>query len=226
MSKTYHRSTTTHWNLPTFTKIKHKKHMKSKITSILMIAILSSFSFAAFAQKADVYTVDATKSTITWEGKKFAGAHSGTVNLASGSLSFKGKNLAQGGFVINMTSIKVTDIKDAKQNGNLEGHLKADDFFGTAKHPEANFAIKKVEGNGANLNITGDLTLKGITKSVTFPATLTWNAEKTVTATAEKIVVDRTKFGVEYKSKSVFSNIGDNFIYDDFTLAVKLVAKK
>lgn len=200
--------------------------MKSRITSILMIAILTSFSFVTFAQKADVYTVDATKSTVTWEGKKFAGAHSGTVNLTSGSLGFKGKSLTQGGFVINMTSIKVTDIKDAKQNGNLEGHLKADDFFGTAKHSDAKFAIKKIEGNDANLNITGDLTLKGITKSITFPATLTWNADKTVTATAEKIVVDRTKFGVEYKSKSVFSNIGDNFIYDDFTIAVKLVAKK
>lgn len=200
--------------------------MKLKISSILLLAVLANFSFTAFAQKVDVYTVDAAKSAITWEGKKFAGEHSGTVGLTSGTLSFKGKSLTQGGFVINMNSIKVTDIKDAKQNANLEGHLKADDFFGVAKFPVANFTIKKVEANGATANITGDLTIKGITKSITFPATLAWTAGNTVTATADKIVIDRTKFGVEYKSKSIFSNIGDNFIYDDFTIAVKLVAKK
>lgn len=200
--------------------------MKLKISSILLLAVLANFSFNAFAQKADVYNVDATKSTITWEGKKFAGAHNGTVNLTSGSLGFAGKKLTQGGFVINMTSVKVTDIKDPKQNANLEGHLKADDFFGVAKYPEANFTIKKVEGNGASVNITGDLTIKGVSQSISFPATLAWNADKSVTATAEKIVIDRTKFGVQYKSKSVFANIGDNFIYDEFTIGVKLVAKK
>ena len=195
--------------------------MKLKITSILLLAVVSSFSFLAFAPKAEMYTVDVTKSSITWEGKKFAGSHNGTVNLTSGTLGFNGKNLAEGGFVANMTT-----IKDADKNGGLENHLKADDFFGVAKFPAANFVIKKVDGSGANVNVTGDLTIKGVTSSITFPATITWNADKTVTATADKITIDRTKFGIQFKSKSVFSNIGDNFIYDDFTLAVKLVAKK
>lgn len=195
--------------------------MKLKITSILLLAVVSSFSFLAFAPKADVYTVDVTKSSITWEGKKFAGSHNGTVNLTSGTLGFNGKKLAEGGFVVNMTT-----IKDADKNAGLEKHLKADDFFGADKFPAANFVIKKVEGSGANVNVTGDLTIKGVTSSITFPATIAWNADKTVSATADKITIDRTKFGIQFKSKSVFSNIGDNFIYDDFTLAVKLVAKK
>ncbi|KQC02652.1 YceI family protein [Pedobacter sp. Hv1] len=195
--------------------------MKLKITSILLLAVVSSFSFLAFAPKADVYTVDVTKSSITWEGKKFAGSHNGTVNLTSGTLGFNGKKLAEGGFVVNMTT-----IKDADKNAGLEKHLKADDFFGADKFPAANFVIKKVDGSGASVNVTGDLTIKGVTSSITFPATIAWNADKTVTATADKITIDRTKFGIQFKSKSVFSNIGDNFIYDDFTLAVKLVAKK
>lgn len=195
--------------------------MKLKITSILLLAVVSSFSFLAFVPKADVYTVDVTKSSITWEGKKFAGSHNGTVNLTSGTLGFNGKKLAEGGFVANMTT-----IKDADKSAGLEKHLKADDFFGVDKFPAANFVIKKVDGAGANVNVTGDLTIKGVTASITFPATITWNADKTVTATADKITIDRTKFGIQFKSKSVFSNIGDNFIYDDFTLAVKLIAKK
>lgn len=195
--------------------------MKLKITSILLLAVVASFSFLAFAPKADIYTVDVAKSTISWEGKKFAGSHTGTVNLTSGTLGFNGKKLAEGGFVVNMTT-----IKDADKSAGLEKHLKADDFFGIEKFPAANFVIKKVAANGANVNVTGDLTIKGVTNSITFPATVVWNADKTVTATADKITIDRTKFGIQFKSKSVFSNIGDNFIYDEFTLSVKLVAAK
>lgn len=193
--------------------------MKLKITSILFVAIVAGLF--AFKPKADVYNVDVTKSSITWEGKKFAGSHAGTVELTSGTLAFNGKKLAEGGFVVNMTT-----IKDNDKNGGLEKHLKSEDFFGTEKFPASSFIIKKVEGSGASVNITGDITIKGITSSITFPATITWNADKTVTATADKITIDRTKFGIQFKSKSVFANIGDNFIYDDFTIAVKLVAKK
>ena len=199
--------------------------MKLKFSLTFLLAVAASFAFFAFAPKADVYTVDVTKSAITWEGKKFTGSHSGFVNLTSGTLGFTGKKLTQGGFIANMTTIKTMD-GGTKPNAGLDKHLKADDFFGVEKFPAANFVIKKVNGNGANVSITGDLTIKGITQSVTFPATVVWNADKTVTATAEKITIDRTKFGIQFKSKSVFSDIGDNFIYDDFTIGVKLVATK
>ncbi len=195
--------------------------MKLKITSIFLLALVASFTFMAFMPKADTYTVDLSKSSVTWEGKKFTGGHNGTVNLTSGSLGFNGKKLTEGSFVVNMTT-----IKDADKSANLEKHLKSEDFFGTEKFPTASFSIKKVTANSNNANITGDLTIKGITNSITFPATIVWNADKTVTAVADKIVIDRTKYNIQYKSKSIFSDIGDNFIYDDFTLSVKLVAKK
>ncbi|MES2416833.1 MAG: YceI family protein [Bacteroidota bacterium] len=195
--------------------------MKLKISSILMLAVVASLSFMAFSPKADTYTVDVAQSSVTWEGKKFVGGHVGTVNLTSGSLVFNGKKLTSGSFATDMTT-----IKESKANAGLEKHLKSADFFGVDKFPAANFVIKKVEGSGASVNVTGDLTIKGITNSITFPATVVWNADKTVIATADKIVIDRTKYGIQFKSKSVFANIGDNFIYDEFTLAVKLVAKK
>ena len=195
--------------------------MKLKITSVLFLAIVASFTFVAFIPKADTYIVDLSKSSITWEGKKFAGGHTGTVNLTSGTLGFNGNKLTEGGFVVNMTT-----IKDVDKNANLETHLKSEDFFGIEKFPSANFVIKKVSANGSNADITGDLTVKGVTNTITFPATITWNADKSVTAIADKVVVDRTKYGIQFKSKSIFSNIGDNFIYDEFTLSVKLVAKK
>lgn len=195
--------------------------MKLKISSILSLALVASFAFFAFSPKADVYKVDPAKSTITWDGKKVGGGHNGTVDLSSGTLTFNGKKLTGGGFVVDMKS-----IKDADKSAGLERHLKADDFFGVEKFPASSFTIKSVQGSGAKVNITGDLVVKGITNTITFPATVVWNADKTITATAEKIVVDRTKFGVKYKSKSIFPDLANSFIDDEFTLSVKLVAAK
>lgn len=194
--------------------------MKLKISAILF-AFAATFAVLAFAPKADVYVLDTTKSTITWEGKKATGAHNGTLLFKSGTLGFSGKALTQGGFVVDMTS-----LKDADGSAGLEKHLKADDFFGTEKFPASAFIIKKVTGKGTDVTITGDITIKGKTQSITFPAKLTWNADNTVTAVADKITIDRTKFGIQYSSKSVFPSIGDKFIYDDFTIGVKIVAKK
>jgi polyisoprenoid-binding protein YceI len=78
--------------------------------------------------------VDASKSTITWIGKKVTGQHSGTINLKEGSLTFKGKKLTGGSFVVNMTSLNTTDLSGEYQE-KLNSHLKDDDFFGTEKYP-------------------------------------------------------------------------------------------
>ena len=199
--------------------------MKIKLSAILMVAVITSVSFLAFTPKADTYSVDLTKSSISWEAKKLVGGHTGVIDLTSGNLLFNGKKLAGGGFIANMSSIKTMD-GGTKPNAGLDKHLKADDFFGVEKHPAANFTIKKIQGSGDKVNVTGDLTIKGVTNSITFPATIAWNADKTVTAVAEKIEIDRTKYGIQYRSKSVFSDIGDKMIEDTFTISVKLVAKK
>lgn len=197
--------------------------MKSKLTSLaLLLIVVASSAFVAPSFKADPYKVDAEKSSITWLGKKLTGSHNGTIALQSGTLSFNGKKLEGGNFVINMTT-----IKDADKSANLENHLKADDFFGTDKFATANFVIKKVaNGTGNNVTITGDLTIKGITSPITFPATVVWNADGSATASADKIIVDRTKYGIKFRSKSIFPDVGDKMINDEFELSVKLVAKK
>jgi len=195
--------------------------MKLKISSIFLLVAVVALSPFKNPTKPVTYTVDASKSTITWVGKKVTGSHNGTIALKSGTLNVNGKSVTGGGFIIDMTS-----IKDADGSAKLEGHLKADDFFGADKFPTSNFVITKVAGSGANVTVTGNLTIKGITKPLTFPATVAVNADGTITATAAKIVVDRTKYDIKYGSKSFFESIGDKAIYDEFELAVKLVAKK
>ena len=136
-----------------------------------------------------------------------------------------GHGIKSANFDIDMTTINCTDMS-GESASDLESHLKADDFFGTEKHPIASIvmisatAFKDEEGN--NFNIKANLTIKGITEEVAFPAKVTIG-DKQVTLVA-KIVFDRTKYGIKYKSKTVFEDLGDKFIYDDVDLNVNLVA--
>ena len=197
--------------------------MKLKITSILMLAVVVSFSFLAFAPKADVYTVDLSKSSVTWEGKKFSGAHTGSIGLTSGTLSFNGKKLAGGDFVANMTTIKTMD--GDKPSPNLDKHLKNDDFFGVEKFPKATFVLTKVAKIAkGNALVKGNMTIKGKTVPIEFKAVFQEAADGM--KVYANITLDRTKFDIRYGSGSFFENLGDKTIYNDFNITLTLVNKK
>lgn len=197
--------------------------MKFKLTGVaLLLLIVLSTAFTPPLLKPVTYKVDLEKSTLTWSAKKVTGGHNGTVELQSGELLADGKKLTGGKFVINMAT-----IKDADKSARLENHLKADDFFGVDKFATSTFVIKKVIAAGGNkVNVTGDLVIKGITNSITFPATVVLSSDGTLTATADKVIVDRTKFGIKFRSKGMFPDIGDKMIYDEFELSIKLIAKR
>jgi len=171
------------------------------------------------------YKVDTQKSVMNWNGKKVTGEHSGTVALQGGTMIVENGKMTGGQFTFDMNSIKCTDLTDAGYNAKFIGHMKSDDFFGTAKHPTSMFTITKVtpkEGNA--VEITGNMTIKGITNVVTFPATVKTNGN--MIEADGKAVLDRTKYDIRFGSKSFFESIGDKAIYDDFTVEMKLVAKK
>lgn len=200
-----------------------------KMFSSVLVAALMTFNIAGATEKNNAkkpvaYKVDLAKSNTKWHAKKVTGEHFGTINLSNGSLNVDGNKITGGSFEIDMNSIKCTDITDAGYNAKLVGHLKSDDFFSVEKNPKAKFVIKKVEGKGDSYNITGDLTIKGITNSITFPATVKTDANG-LNATA-KIVLDRSKWDIRYGSKTFFPNIGDKMINDDFEIDLALAATK
>lgn len=177
------------------------------------------FSGVAFAKPVNV---DTKKSVINWVGKKVTGQHNGRLWLKSGSVDMDKNNIKGGTFVIDMTSIKDDDLKDPEYNAKLTGHLKSDDFFGVQKYPTSTFKITSVKpiSSGGTHEITGDLTIKGITKSISFPAQVDIKGAK---ATAKgKIKVDRTQFDVKYGSGKFFENLGDKMINDEFELELDL----
>lgn len=182
------------------------------------IAIALLVAFGTVTTSAQEKKVDVKKSSITWVGKKVTGQHEGNVSLQDGSLTFKGKTLTGGKFTVDMNSITVNDLKAGQGKEKLEGHLKADDFFGTDKFATSTMVFKSVKQNGNdNYTVTADLTIKGKTNPVTFDMIVNNN-----TATS-KVKIDRTKYGIEYKSGSIFSGLGDATIYDEFELTVVLV---
>jgi len=192
------------------------------IASLFVSATVLSSAIAGNAPKkaAEGLAVDTKGSKIHWLAKKVTGQHEGFISISNGNLSVAKGKVTGGTFTIDMKSIVCTDITDAGYNQKFISHITTGDFFEVEKFPTATFKITKVAGS----NITGDLTLHGITKSITFPATITSAAGK-VTATA-KIPVDRTDFNIKYGSKKFFESIGDKAIEDVFNLDVTLVAGK
>ena len=194
-------------------------------TFILTIAIAATVIMSSFTDK-DVngtFKASPNQSTVKWLGKKVTGEHYGKINVQDAALDIKNGKLTGGKFTIDMNSITCDDLEDEGYNKKLVGHLKSDDFFGVEKFPTASFVITEVKSTGSDAyNVKGDLTIKGITKQIEFPATVKIDGN-TSTAIA-KVVIDRSDFDVRYGSESFFDGLGDKMIYDDFELDINLVA--
>lgn len=190
---------------------------------ILALVSLFALGTLAFNNAVENLKVDTQSSYITWHGYKVTGKHFGKVKIKDGDLKFEDGKLTSGSFEIDMTSINVEDLSGdgAKK---LEGHLKSEDFFGVEKYPTAKFVITRAaEAKPGEYRIKGDLTIKSITKPITFDAYISEKGGKQ-TATA-KIKIDRSEYNVRYGSGSFFDNLGDKTIYDEFDLEVNLIVK-
>ena len=159
------------------------------------------------AQAAYAYTVDPTST-------------SGGVNVENGAIT-------KAEFVLDMGTITVLDLKAGDGKEALEAHLKGTDpekvdhFFNIKEYPTASFVFKSFDGK----NLIGDLTIKGKTKEISFPATVAVS-DNAVEISSEPFKINRVDFGVNYGSKSVFDDLKDKFINDDIELVVKAKATK
>ena len=193
--------------------------MKKTFSTLGILAGLVVFMAFDKPIKNETYTVDTEKSSINWTAKKVGGGHAGTINITAGSFVHNGKSLTKGSFLINMASI-------TSDNARVTTHLKSDDFFAAEKNPNSKFEITKVTPAGTDrVNIAGNLTIKGITQPLTFPATVRQQKD-VIVAVANGIRVDRTKYDIKFRSKTFFLDIGDKAVDDEFELNINLVAKK
>ncbi|UZH54621.1 YceI family protein [Salinimicrobium tongyeongense] len=187
---------------------------------------------AVATEEAVSYEIDTTASTIEWRGTKPTGEHVGTISIQDGTLMATPEEITSGRVVIDMNSITVTDEgMEEKDKRSLENHLKGTvegketDFFNVNKYPTATFEITGVTEENGQKMLQGNLTLKEETKNIQFPINTNLDGE-TISLESETFTIDRTDWGVNYGSKSVFDNLGDNFISDEMELTINVTAKR
>ena len=164
--------------------------------------------------------VDVSSSVIAWKGFKPTGSHNGTLLLKEGSMQIEKGVLTGGMFVVDMTS-----IKDADGSKRLEGHLNSPDFFNVKKYPTSTFVITSIAEESGKLAVTGNLTLKEVTKSITIPASIV-KVDGLITFKSETFQVNRADFNIKYKSKSFFANLKDKFINDIMEISFEVKEAK
>ena len=137
---------------------------------------------------------------MTWKGTKPTGSHDVTVSLLSGGMVVENGVLKEGEFVIDMNTIKNLDMAGSEGAGKIEKHLKASDFFDVTLYPTSKFVITSALEVEGNLAVTGNLTIKDVTKSITIPASIS-TTDGTTTFKSELFNIDRADFNVKYGSK-------------------------
>ena len=171
-----------------------------------------------------VNNVDLTTSVMTWKGTKPTGSHDGTVAFKSGGMVVEDNVLKSGEFVIDMNTIKNLDMEGSDGAGKIEKHLKAPDFFDVGVYPTSKFVITSVLEVEGRLAVTGNLTIKDVTKNITIPATISTTDGKT-TFKSEVFNIDRADFNVKYGSKRWIEGLKDKFIDDLVEMSFTVVTK-
>lgn len=184
---------------------------KSIIISLLMLMIPASL----ISQTSRL--IDVENSKIKWIGEELSGKnHYGSLKFKNGSLQLDSGKIISGNFTVDMNTINVEDLQGGSKQ-RLEGHLRSDDFFSVEKFSEAIFEINSsavVNEDGANQILSGNLTIKGITHPAKLEIDNNW---------AAKLVFDRSKYDVRFRSGNFFQNLGDKLIYDEIVISANIV---
>jgi polyisoprenoid-binding protein YceI len=193
----------------------------------LILAFFLAASALAHAQLSNgSHTLSVNESLITWNvnysiGKK---GHEGTLNLTSGTILVKDGIIQGGNFTINMNSVRATDMTGEGAK-DLEDHLKGDDFLSTKNHPKGYFTVLNSASNPTGkITVSGYLILKGISNTISFPISV---LEKPASITIKStLVVNRTLWGINYQSGSIFGTLKDEAISDDMNITLNFTFKK
>ncbi len=185
----------------------------------ILLTIVSMISVYLTAAQ-DTIKIDLENSFVYWRGEKVTGAHYGTIQLDNAYFIIEKDQIVGGRFIIDMSTIECTDIENPDYALKLENHLKDDDFFNISKHKTSTFDISSVIYDGISYIVNGKANIKGVVKEISFPAQ--FNSKDSVFIANAKMRIDRTLFDIKYGSGSFFDALGDDLIYNEFTIQVML----
>lgn len=220
------------WSVSLFTACKNAPESDKAVTTEAQAPAEST---------GETFIIHPAESKIEWVGTKVSGYHVGTVPIKSGELTVKSDGISSGTFVLDLANIAVTGPKDSKATANekLEGHLKSGDFFEVDKYATGTFEItgvkpftepmteaddprqadiSKYKVTNPTHKVSGNLTLKGITKNIEFPAKITLSGNNA--EAIAKFNIDRTQWNIVYPGKP------DDLIRKEVHLGISIKATK
>lgn len=186
---------------------------KNKTQAVVEAPKAAPAEIAAPIVGATTYDFSQDGSKFSFVGAKVTGKHDGGFKTFNGTIEVPGTELAK-----SRVKATITPASAFTDSEKLTGHLLSADFFDVEKFPTATFVSTSIKPAGDAFEVTGDLTLHGVTKSITFPAKLAINGDE-VTATAE-FAINRKDFGIVYPGKV------DDLIADNVAMSLDLHAKK
>ena len=192
---------------------------------ILLIAFTIS-TVLSYAQISSLNTeeqlkINTAKSELKWSGEYafYFGGHDGTIEFKEGYFIKNNDVISGGEFIIDMHTVKSTDMDKEEARKDLDEHLKNEDFFDVEKFPIAKLVITNVSYHDAtHMKIYADLTIKDITLPINFQAEVDYEKKQLTT----KFKIDRTRWNINYNSKEVEGKLKDGLISDAIGFEVKL----
>lgn len=171
-----------------------------------------------------LYQADSQQSYLKWTGSEGLGniveAHYGNLPISAGSISVKEDDFS-GSFEVEVAGLTVSDITKESSNKKLTSHLLGEDFLDAAQFPKASFQIVSVApAVNDSVDITGNLTMKGVTKSITFPALVA--VSDTAFSAKADFYINRKDWGMHYRTEE---SLGDKLIRPEVLIEINLVAK-
>lgn len=187
--------------------------MKTYITLFFL-----SISSLLFGQ--DTYTITKQSNTLTWGGKAAVGGYApeGTLQIQNATITYENNTITALEIIVDMTSLY-------QENKQLSGHLRDKDFFHIKKYKTATFILSEpVNVSSETCILNGMMTIKENQNKEAVKATITIQ-DGSISITFNH-TMDRTTYGVNYNSPSIFKSLKENVIADDFTLKGSLIFMK
>ena len=174
---------------------------------------------------ADATMYEVTSGNVYWAATKVGGAHNGAFQVSKGKLAAENGVVTSGVFMIDLNSMTEMTMSGDMHTKFL-ADMKSARFFDTEKHPVGQFSIVSIEplsGNAeANFTVKGNLMLKGITKSISFPANIAVLGDK-ISVVSPKFTINRTDWDMKYNS-AIIGTAADKIIHDDVSINIQLEA--
>ena len=177
------------------------------------------------------FAINTETSIVRWTGRNLFNHHNGTVKLAGGNLVIQNGKLVSATFTLDMNAMANEDLTDAQWNAMLIQHLRSEDFFAVDRFPTATFVsesatlVESAAPGTPNYEVSGELTLRGVTRPLTFQAVIAAADEAHITGQAQ-FEIDRTEFGSQYGSGKLFAFLGKHIVNDHIHLHVKINAER